>query len=62
MSSLNALTTGSTVFIDDDDESGDSDGDRLFTDDVTTDAFDDVTGGVDDDVDALFDVFLNSDW
>ena len=66
MSSLKALTTGSTCLIDDVDESGDSDGDRLFTDDVTTDDFDDdVTGGVaDDDVDALGVgvVFLNSDW
>ena len=65
MSSLNAFT-GSTFFIDDVDESGDSDGERLFIDDVTTeDLDDDVTGGVaDDDVDVfgIVAVFLYRDW
>ena len=70
MSSLKALTTGSTTFREEDEESGDKDGDRLFIDDVTQWFWDtrdviwwfwdtdDVTscgGGVGE-------VFLNNDW
>jgi hypothetical protein len=44
MSSLKALTTESTgTLIDEEEESGDSDGDRLLTDDVTNGTDDDVT-------------------
>ena len=55
MSSLKALTTESTgTLIDEEEESGDSEGDRLLTDDVTN--------GTDDDVTWWTGLFLNKDW
>ena len=62
MSSLKALTTGSTFLFlfDVDEESGDREGERLFIDDVTkADDDDDVTGcNVEDAVDD----YLKRDW